>query len=482
MLAFAAAAFVGAVLWFSDAGSSRSAAFGPSIGPRTDPETHAELLRLDDARLVAPRSSVVAAPMQGSTSNDADTTPSHASLVSTGSVRGRVIDDGDVGVASVKVSLYRGQVKQGSETDPAGRFSFEGLERGSYRLYVDGRSLPDGLLPPWRQQVPREVAGRPTGIFGTAFRLTDGAEREVDLRVFAAGSVRGRLVGPQGQPIEDTPVTIRSSSGVTHSVRTDADGRFAIANVYPGEYSTIVKLRAEREGFAASTPLPIRFDLAAGESRVLAELVAGVGGHILRGSVVDQTGGPVAGLAVVCEAATHAEAASRWESVTDVAGRFEIGRVPSTELVVTVGPDECSKAAGIARISKRVVPMEVDARAAPDVLELGRVEVEASHPFRVLGHVRVDPAWVEANGLQRWTIRIDATTLGEARSRIGDVVHADARSDLRGKDSFKWGCAMPHPPIELTVVLRGAQGALHERSYIVQPASDATQELLVAFP
>ena len=36
---------------------------------------------------------------------------------------------------------------------------FEGLASGVYRLYVDARSLPEGYLPPWRQEVSTR-AGR----------------------------------------------------------------------------------------------------------------------------------------------------------------------------------------------------------------------------------------------------------------------------------------------------------------------------------
>ena len=482
ILVGAAAAFLGVLVWVSDAGSSRSAALGPPVESAAAEDPTAELLRPEDARLVEPRASVAATPSVDSATDTAGSTPSPSSSGSAGSVRGRVIDQDDAGVGSVKVSLHRGQAKEETETDPRGRFTFEGLEPGVYRLYVDARSLPDGFLPPWRQQVPREASGSPTGIFGTAFRLADGAEREVDLRVFAAGSVSGRLVGPLGEPIENTPVSIRSSAGVTHSARTDAQGCFAMANVYPGSYSTIVKLGAERAGSSSSSPLPIRFDLTAGESRVLPDLVAGVAGHILRGSIVDGSGLPVAGLAVICEETAREEPGSRWETVSDDAGRFELGRVPSAELVVTVGLDEWNKPAGLARISKRVEPIDVDARGAPDVLDLGVVEVEASHPFRVVGRVRVDPTWAESNPFEHWTVRVDGREVGEPRSRHTTSAFSAARPDRHSLGEFTWGCATPHAPIELTVELRNAQGVAHEQSQIVHPAAGVTREVLVEFP
>jgi hypothetical protein len=482
IVALAAAAVFAGVLWITGAGSSRSAALGSASETNGDVKQIDELLQIGKVELQPPRSSVGATPSADISRDRNGGTPAPHSAGSSGSVRGRVIDQDGVGVAWAKVSLYRGQAKAETVTDPRGGFAFDGLESGVCRLYVDARSLPDGFLPPWRQQVPREATGNPTGIFGTALRLANGEEREVDLRVFAAGSVSGRLVGPLGEPIENSLVSICSSVGVTHSTRTDAGGFFAMANVYPGSYSTIVKLGAERAGLAASSPLPIRFELEAGERRVLPDLQAGVGGHILRGSIVDEAGRPVAGLSVVCEEAMHSVPGSRWETVTDDAGRFELGRVPSAELVVTVGLDECSKPEGLARISKRVAPIAVDARAEADVLDLGVVEVEASHPFRLVGRVRVDPAWAEANRFERWTVRVDGREFGEPRSRNVVSEFSAARPDRHSLGEFTWGCATPHAPIELTVVLRDVQGVEHERSQIVHPTADTTREVLVAFP
>ena len=50
------------------------------------------------------------------------------------------------------------------DVDALGAFTFAGLSPGLYRLYVEGRSLPDGYLPPWRQQVSRPHGGGPTGL------------------------------------------------------------------------------------------------------------------------------------------------------------------------------------------------------------------------------------------------------------------------------------------------------------------------------
>src|SRR5262249_33665700 len=137
-------------------------------------------------------------------------------------------------------------------------------------------------------------------VFGTSVRLAQAAQQEVELRVFAASSVSGRVVASGGEPMANAVVSIRSPSGIVQSARTDALGGFALARAYPGRYSTSVKL-APQPGSAAAAPLPQQFDLAPREERVLPDLVAGAGGHVLRGTALDQDGRPVAGLAVACE-------------------------------------------------------------------------------------------------------------------------------------------------------------------------------------
>lgn len=376
IVAGVAAVLLGAVLWLGEFGSLRRSGPAPRPGPSADRPEIGELVPPVEADFYAQRSSVAAPPAL-----DVAVAGRTLALPLNASVRGRVIDQDDVPVASARVSLYRGQVKAERETDAAGRFAFDGLGIGVYRLYVEGRSLPEGFLPPWRQEIPREVAGRPSGIFGTALRLTKDDDREVDLRVFAAGSVRGRLVGSGGEPIAGTVVFIRSTSGVTHAARTDAEGCFVLAKVYPGAYSTCVKLGPDHAVSAASAPLPLHFDLAPGELRVLADLVTSAGGHILRGSVVDETGQPVVGLGVMCQEAPDTGHASLWETVTDERGRYELGRVPSSALVVSVGPDESKRPQGSALISREVRPILVDTRGAPDVVDLGVSEVEATTLF-----------------------------------------------------------------------------------------------------
>ncbi|HZM00232.1 MAG TPA: carboxypeptidase-like regulatory domain-containing protein [Planctomycetota bacterium] len=395
------------------------------------------------------------------------------------SVTGRVLDQDDATVAAVTVSLYRGATRLQTATDAAGSFHFADLAPGNYRLFVEGRTLPEDLLPPWRQHVAREPEPSPSGIHGTSFRLTAGTERAVDLRVFAAGTVRGRIVSARGDPVAGALISVRSTAGVTDQARTDDSGRFELAALYPGAYVASARLEASFPDAAVSAPLPLRFELAPRQVLVLDDLVPAVAGHVLRGTVVDLAGRPVPGLPVLCREEREDGLGGEWRCVTDAEGRYDVGRVPSAPLLVAVEARSPGRSGGLERLREPVEPLRVDARYADAVIEVAPIRVEAARPFQVVGRVRVDPAWAHANGLERWRASVAVRGLDETAAEDGE-----AASDLpvNASGSFAWSCATPHDEVELTVIVRGAGGAEVERSERLQPVADQTRELEIAIP
>jgi hypothetical protein len=412
----------------------------------------------------------------------ADEISAPAVPVASGVVRGRVLDQDDVVVADVTVSLYRGQDKQHAQTDGAGWFHFAELRPGLYRLYVEQRSLPEGYLAPWRQQVAREAEERPTGIYGTALRLTAGAERAVDLRVFAAGSVRGLVVGKSGDPVSGALVSVQSPTGVSDAARTDDEGRFLLGRLYPGTYTMSVRPGGAGDDADAAAPLPVRFELFPRQVLSLPAVVMGAGGHILAGTVVDLTGRPVQGLPVVCREQGEGEDGHEWETRTDEAGRFRIGRVPATALIVEVDPRSSADAGAPARIREAAAPLHVQTRGAPEEVELGVIAVDASRPFRIVGHVHIDQIWARTHGFESWQARVDVPGAGAPAAGEHEPVRPESDSPVHAAGDFTWSCATPHPDVELTVVLRRPVGDEHVWRQRVQPAADETRELIVTIP
>jgi len=395
------------------------------------------------------------------------------------SVSGRVLDQDGAPVSAVTISLYRGSMRLEATTDDGGAFRFAELPPGLYRVFVERSSLPEGLLPPWNQHVAREPEHNPDGVFGTSFRLTAGSAREVDLRVFAAGAVRGRLVASGGEPLLGALVSVRSPSGVSRDARTDEGGRFEIAALHPGTYVTAVRLEPGSPDAATSAPLPARFALAPRQDLVLDDLVAGSAGAALRGSVVDLDGGPVAGLAITCREEREDGLGGLWTARTDAAGRFELGRVPSAALVVEVSAPGGRRDDGPALLREPVDPVRVDARGAGETIEVPVIRVDAGRPFRVVGRLRVDPAWARAGS---W--KASATVRALDGSTAPDDENEDAGSELRidSAGAFSWTCPTPHPEVEVLVVVRGAGSAAVEWRERLQPVADETRELVVEIP
>lgn len=178
-------------------------------------------------------------------------------------VHGRVLDALERPVAGVMVVLYRGLERFTERTDAQGAFVFTDLAAGRYQAFVETRSLPDGYLPPWRQQVPRPVAPRPSGFFGTAFDLETGRAQEVDLRVFRAALLTGLVLDGEGLPVVGAIVRMHSRRGVSLTARTDAQGAYRIDGAWPGDYETRIQLG---EG---TTVLPGVTSVAAGTDQVL---------------------------------------------------------------------------------------------------------------------------------------------------------------------------------------------------------------------
>ena len=159
---------------------------------------------------------------------------------------GRVLRDGHP-VAGSRYGVTQGSRQLGAGlTDGAGRFVFRGLAPGPAELH-----LADGST----HRV--EVSGD-----ATLPDLTLGATH---------ARLEGRVVDADGRPLAGLTLTVSSVYG-NHEAITDADGRFAFAELQPGRAA----LHAAR---GAHTLSPRALELAAGRSERLT-LTAVAGGEL----------------------------------------------------------------------------------------------------------------------------------------------------------------------------------------------------------
>jgi len=267
----------------------------------------------------------------------------------------RVLEDGNEEVAGVRRSTE------------GGRFVFNGLEPGTYRVTVS-----NGLPVFARDYLPISVAGVREA-FGEAAEVELPADRGVDgvtIDLMPGATLAGEVRTAAGRPAADLPVRAYlldeqgMSTGVYGEAVTDDQGRYAVTGLPPGKFEVSSSdeyadpLPQQRVG-SASPPIPdtaIAQAAAAAtqdrRSRTLRAPVALQEGEeaavpdltlrrsaVLRGTVRGADGRPRRDVDVVVLVDTVSGWVPGPGAVTDRRGRFEIpGVLPGTYRLGVTGP------------------------------------------------------------------------------------------------------------------------------------------------
>ena len=172
--------------------------------------------------------------------------PASASPYDGASIRGRVTGDDDAPVAGVFVNAIRveGETSVGwnqrAETGTDGMFEVRVPQDGDYRLSVDinddctryysnGQLINDGeQWDDWEEARPITVSQ--PDVTGIDIRLPPN--------VCGEWQIRGRIVGPNAEPLDGIPVSAyqTGSGGQRHSSVSAADGSFAVTVDESGDY------------------------------------------------------------------------------------------------------------------------------------------------------------------------------------------------------------------------------------------------------
>ncbi|MEX1025964.1 MAG: carboxypeptidase-like regulatory domain-containing protein [Planctomycetota bacterium] len=208
----------------------------------------------------------------------------------------------------LSLSKRRGSsVSERSEqaTDAEGRARFQDLPPGGHEFRIGEREL-SGVIH-WNaalQRVLQEAEG------WTAVAVEAGAVSELELTEAPHSALFGRITD-QGRPLARASVGLFAKShpmaaemvsfALEHngrSMRTDADGRYRIDNVEPGDYVLVIQHTDYRTPFDRAVTVP------SGEVRCDVEL----GTAVLAGRVVDERGKAVADAVVVVAASDDGRA------------------------------------------------------------------------------------------------------------------------------------------------------------------------------
>ncbi|MCG5446737.1 carboxypeptidase-like regulatory domain-containing protein [Micromonospora sp. NIE79] len=156
-----------------------------------------------------------------------------AQAAATGAVSGRLTTSAGTPAAEVLVQLYESDSYEyvgSTNTDADGNYTVGGLQAGSYVV---------GYFP-WEK--PEQYHHQKDSAFDAdPVTVTEGGTTRVDEQLFATGSITGRIVNTDGQPVVDLSVDVRETETYARAWgRTDDQGRFTIA-ARPGRYTVSIQ-------------------------------------------------------------------------------------------------------------------------------------------------------------------------------------------------------------------------------------------------
>lgn len=191
---------------------------------------------------------------------------------------------------SLEIVTVSGVVRVDGE--PVAATLFWGGRFGAHRVQMssDLGGRYRGSLPR-KTEWPLEVVAKEPAIESTRFITFE--KEEADLRLdldFAALSISGVVVDPEGRPVAQTPVTLATRYGSREAV-TSEDGTFRFSGVDKGRYALMAR---DRSSGAASDRAEI--EIVAGKPVTGLKLVLGRSG-VLTGRVAAE-GRPLAGVSV----------------------------------------------------------------------------------------------------------------------------------------------------------------------------------------
>jgi carboxypeptidase family protein len=272
-------------------------------------------------------------------------------------------------------------------------------------------------------------------------------------RASAAGAtIRGRIVAiDTGQPLRGAWVSIgppeRTNPGDNRTARTDADGRYTVANVPPGKYS----LSIARSGYlpmqyGQRRPLETPRLLDVRDASAINADFALQRSAVIGGRISDERGEPAAGVLVFAMRPVYMDgrrqlapqsSAGGFNVRTDESGRYRISALaPGSYVVMATSRDTWNARVGsdvVMGFAATFFPGTVDAAAARAVtIAYAEQKTDVSFSLTVVRAVRVSGTAFDSHGKPLAGQRIGLTQTfhgADGGGGVADVANATVAPD-----------------------------------------------------
>jgi RNA polymerase sigma factor (sigma-70 family) len=287
--------------------------------------------------------------------------------------------------AEVELRSWLSTLTWRATTNAAGIAKLAGVGAGSSPLVVRAKGYAPAAMM-------LRTSGNPEPVEHAALSLARGA------------ALAGRVIDERGKPIANARVVATSASEPLpvvdprrDAVVTAADGSFSIDTVSAGTW----RLSASAGDYAPTTSAPFAVDGEHPRGGIELRLVAGA---VVRGTVKDPGGAPVAGADVSVVVHGYVPWRTRRQAVTDASGAFSIGGLAPRAVDVVAWHDSGASAivpADLAAKREQTITLTLDVGGAIT----GTVVDESGQP---IGDAQViaSPDWSGGTAdLAAWSVR-----------------------------------------------------------------------------
>lgn len=347
----------------------------------------------------------------------------------TGKVTVRILDvfGNHVRHGEVLVMQSHNVVKALKIDERDGLFHCELGASEDYEFMVKPDSLRGGLVPQLLRSRGTQKTQNPADLFDlknfarTYVRLNANDEVSVELTVAAPVRAYGRVLGPNGLPLEGIMVVLSAldpnAGGLAEASMTNELGEFTFLEVFPGNHRLLLHVAPNKvpEGENWNPPAPQDVEVRPGQDLDLGDSQIGGGECSVSGWIVNQDGLPFPGLPILCYSNQEVEegldphnfASQLGKSMTDAQGHFTLSGLEAGPVLISITPEYNPRfvlGAGHPAIWEPSV--ELNLESGRSHVDLGELVVEESRPFLLTGNLLFDDAWLASEGHRKEDLRI----------------------------------------------------------------------------